>query len=270
MCDEKEAPEASQSVSAIASGAHGAQAREKRYHLPRQIYACCTHGAVVFLDARKDRYYGLGGPEMCYLLSLVEECPALDPPPQASPAQPVDLERLERLADKLIRRGLLCRGADEDHPDRSPRKDARRLPAPQIDPPQWAAAGPHSPRLRDFANFLLACLRAAWSLRRYSLEDIASRVSRSRREEGPSALPATLELARVFQKLRRWLFSEKNRCLFNSLSLIYFLQRYEYFPHFVIGVQAVPFTAHAWVQKDSIVLDGDPGRVGHFAPILVA
>jgi hypothetical protein len=180
------------------------------------------------------------------------------------------MERLERLADMLVRRGLLCRGPAEDHRDRSPRKDSQRLPVPQIDSPEWATANPHSPGLLDVANFLHACLGAAWSLRRYSLGDIASRVASSRREEGPSALPATLELARVFQRLRRWLFSEKNRCLFNSLSLIYFLQRYGCFPHFVIGVQAVPFAAHAWVQKDRIVLDGDPEKVGHFAPILVA
>lgn len=252
MCDLKEASEASQSVCAGSSSAHGPGAREKRYHLPREIYACRTHGAVVFLDASKDRYYGLGGPEMCCLLDLIDdEHTALDPQSRYSPAQPVDMERLDRLADMLIRRGLLCRGTGELHRDKSLRKDSQRLPVPQIDPPQWAAVSPHS-------------------LRRCSLEDIASRVASARREEGPSALLATLELARVFRRLRRWLFSEKNRCLFNSLSLVYFLQRYGCFPHFVIGVQAVPFAAHAWVQNDRIVLDGNPERVSHFAPILVA
>jgi hypothetical protein len=122
----------------------------------------------------------------------------------------------------------------------------------------------------DLANFLLASARAAGSLRWSSLEHIASAVTSARREEEPSALLATLELARVFQRLRRWFFSEKNRCLFNSLSLVYFLQRYGYFPYWVIGVQTAPFAAHAWVQRDRIVLDGDPEKVGHFAPILVA
>jgi hypothetical protein len=247
------------------SGAH-----EKRYRLPRQIYACRTQGSVVFLDAGKDRYYGLGGMEICRLLDLVDDCSYSDQYPQQGPTQPVDMERLERLADMLIRRGLLCRGATEDHRDKRLRKDSQRLPAPQIDPPLLASANPHSPQLVDLANFLLASVRAARSLRWSSLESIASAVTGARREEGPSALLATLKLARVFRGLRRWFFSEKNRCLFNSLSLVYFLQRYDYFPYFVIGVQTSPFIAHAWVQKDGVVLDGDPEKVGHFAPILVA
>jgi hypothetical protein len=247
------------------SGAH-----EKRFHLPRQVYACRTQGSVVFLDARKDRYYGLGGMEICRLLDLVDECSDSDQHPQQGPAQSVDMERLEHLADMLIRRGLLCRGAAEEHRDESLRKDSQRLPAPQIDPPLLASANLHSPRPLDLANFLLASLRAARSLRWSSLENIASAVTSARREEGPSALLASFELALVFRRLRRWFFSEKNRCLFNSLSLVYFLQLYGYFPYFVIGVQTVPFTAHAWVQKDGIVLDGDPEKVGHFAPILVA
>jgi Transglutaminase-like superfamily len=224
----------------------------------------------VFLDAIKDRYYGLGGVEVCCLLNLVDDCSDSDQHPQQGPTQSVDMERLERLADMLIRRGLLCRGAAEDHRDKDLRKDSQRLPAPQIDPPPLATTKPHSPRLLDLANFLLASVRAAGSLRRSSLENIASAVTSARREEGPSALLATLELARVFQGLRRWFFSEKNRCLFNSLALVYFLQRYGYFPYFVIGVQTAPFAAHAWVQRDRIVLDGDPEKVGHFAPILVA
>jgi hypothetical protein len=231
---------------------------ERRYHLPRQVYACRTQGAVVFLDARKDRYYGLGGMEICRLLDRVDDC------------QSVDTERLEHLADMLVRRGLLCRGAAEDHRDKSLRKDSQRLSAPEIDPPLLAAINPRPPRLLDLANFIQACLLSAWSLRWSSLEDIASAVTSARSEEGPSASLATLELARVFQRLRRWFFSEKNRCLFNSLSLVYFLQRYGYFPYFVIGVQTAPFSAHAWVQRDGIVLDGDPEKVGHFAPILVA
>jgi hypothetical protein len=208
--------------------------------------------------------------EICRLLDLVDECSDSDQHPQQGPTQPVDMNRLEHLADMLIRRGLLCRGAAEDHRDKLLRKDSQRLPAPQIDPPPLAAANHHSPRLLDLANFLLASARAAGSLRWSSLENIASAVTSARREEEPSALLATLELARVFQRLRRWFFSEKNRCLLNSLSLVYFLQRYGYFPYWVIGVQTSPFAAHAWVQADRIVLDGDPDKVGHFAPILVA
>jgi len=218
---------------------------------------------VVFLDARQDRYYGMGGVEIVRLLDFIE-CSDLDHCPRdANP--PGDIQRLDRLADTLIQRGLLCRASDEG--SRVPRQ---RLAPPQIDPPLLDVVNTRSPRLCDVANFFFACLRAAWSLRWYSLGAIASGITGARRDNSPSALPATLELARVFQSLQCWFFSRKNRCLFNALSLVYFLQRYEHFPHFVIGVQTAPFAAHAWVQGDHIVLDGDPENVGHFAPILVA
>jgi|SRR5581483_3845855 len=244
------------------SGTH-----QKRYRLPRGIYACRSQGAVVFLDARQDRYYGMAGVEIVRLLDFIEFSDLDQCPRDANP--PVDIKRLDRLADTLIRRGLLCRASDESG-DEGSRVPRQRLAPPQIDPPLLDVVNTRSPRLGDMANFLFACLRAAWSLRWYSLGAIASGVTHARRDNGPNALPATLELARVFQSLQCWFFSRRNRCLFNALSLVYFLQRYEHFPHFVIGVQTAPFAAHAWVQRDGIVLDGDPENVGHFAPILVA
>jgi hypothetical protein len=70
--------------------------------------------------------------------------------------------------------------------------------------------------------------------------------------------------------LRLWTFTERDRCLFSALSLIFFLQHYRCFPYFVIGVKAAPFAAHSWVQRDGLVLGGNPASVGHFVPILVA
>jgi hypothetical protein len=209
----------------------------------------------------------MGGVEIVRLLDFIEFSNFDHSPRDADP--PVDLKRLDRLADSLVRRGLLCRASDESD-DEGPRAPRQQLAPPQIDPPQLDGVNTRSPRLSDLANFLFACLRATWSLRWYSLGDIASGVTGARRDKGQTALPATLELARVFQRLQRWFFSGKNRCLFNALSLVYFLQRYKHFPHFVIGVQTAPFAAHAWVQWDRIVLDGDPENVGHFAPLLVA
>jgi hypothetical protein len=254
----------------MATDTHGPETCERRYHLPRQIYACRANGAIVFLDTRIDRYFGLGGPEIWRLFDLVDGLFESDRQPQHASASQVDPARLDQVAEKLIRRGLLCRNEDEECRDERSRREIQCLPSLQIDPPQLAEATQQPPRLRDVVNFLSACLRAAWSLRRLSLEVITSEVTSRRRKEGPTALPETLALAMKFQRLRRWLFSERDRCLFNSLSLVYFLQRYGYFPNLVIGVQTAPFAAHAWVQRDRIVLDGDPEKVGHFSPILVA
>jgi Transglutaminase-like superfamily len=235
------------------------------YYLPRQVYACRTDGGIVFLDARRDRYVGLGGASGARLGDLVVNLTDRGGTRQDLCDPAIAVEQLERLADTLIQRGLLCRGTGEGLCRRGP-----SLAPPQIDGAQADTESRRSPRLADVVNFVIACLRASWSLRWLSLGSIASRVTAARRENEPFDFVGALRLAQVFQTLRCWFFSEKNRCLFNALSLVYFLQRYGHFPYFVIGVKTTPFAAHSWVQRDRIVLDGDPASVGHFTPILVA
>jgi hypothetical protein len=99
---------------------------------------------------------------------------------------------------------------------------------------------------------------------------IASRVTAARRKEESLDLVEVFGRVQIFRRLRRLFFSEKNRCLFNALALVLFLQRYGHFPLFVIGVKTRPFGAHSWVQHEQILLDGEPASVCHFVPILVA
>jgi hypothetical protein len=252
---------------------------DRFYYLPWQIYACRTDGGIVFLDARRDRYIGLGGASSTRLGDLVVNLTNRTGARRDVRDPAVAVEQLERLADTLIQRGLLCRGTGEGL-----RRSDPSLPPPQIDAlpleinasppkregPQADTENCRSPRLVDGVNFVIACVRASWALRWLSLGSIASRVTAARPEQEPFDFAGALRLVQVFQMLRCWFFSEKNRCLFNALSLVYFLQRYGHFPYFVIGVKTTPFAAHSWVQRDRIVLDGDPASVGHFAPILVA
>jgi hypothetical protein len=296
-------------VDTLAAGRGGSRAgavgvRDGLYHLPRLIYACRTDGGIVFLDARRDRYFGLGGAKIARLADLVVNLRNRDGA-WADPRDPLAVAspQLERVANTLIQRGLLCHGSGEEA-----RGTDVSLPPPEIDaalheigaptretetlspetqasygvvaPPlsmccgdERAVAVPESRRsLRpiDVANFVMACLRASWSLRWFCLGSIAARVTAARVEENPFDFEGALRLVRIFQTLRCWGFSEKNRCLFNALSLVYFLQRYGHFPYFVIGVKTTPFAAHSWVQRDRVVLDGNPATVGHFVPILVA
>jgi hypothetical protein len=79
-----------------------------------------------------------------------------------------------------------------------------------------------------------------------------------------------VEVAQVFRGLRRFFYSEKDRCLFSALSLMYFLRRYGHCPLWVIGVNTPPFAAHSWVQDGPTALDGDPTIICRYVPILVA
>ncbi len=115
---------------------------------------------------------------------------------------------------------------------------------------------------------------AAWSLRFGTLFSIARSVGARRpRLEGHMA-PATAEAMRkavtAYQAMRPLLFTAKDRCLYDSLTLINALACEGLYPQWVIGVSARPFAAHAWVQSGPCVVNDQHERVRRFTPILVA
>jgi hypothetical protein len=241
-----------------------------QYHLASHVYACSTGEGVIFLDARHDRYFGVGGKDVMQLVSAVVElrdsCSGLAAHSESMSSEPVPfVAKRSRLVAKLVDQGLLCTGEMGTGPIRR-----KTVPAPEIIPLRTVAAQYRQLQVSDIPNFAWACVKAAWSLRRLSVESIASRVGAARGDHERFNFEQAMPLVEVFRRLRCWSFSEKNRCLFNALALIYFLQGYGHFPYFVIGVKTAPFAAHAWVQMDGVVLDGNPASVGHFAPILVA
>lgn len=241
------------------------------YHLPSHVYACRINDGVVFLDARHDRYFGLGGAKIKALADFVLNRPLGDKIQQEGALSQTLPAGLQDVADSLIQRGLLRRSSGGSDPDEDRNDRGLSLPPPAMDSPRTQAEVYRSPRVMDVIHFALACLKARLALRRWSLQTIAKHVTSARDTNHPSnCITATVELTEIFRKLRSLTFSEKNRCLFSALSLVYFLQRYGHFPYFVIGVKTGPFGAHSWLQQGETVLDGDPGAVGQFVPILIA
>ena len=249
--------------------------RDRHYSLPRHVYACRTDDGVVFLDAKRDRYFGLGGAGVMALPDFVGNWPTqpgrMTKPPMDAPdircgdPTPIPHAEVQQVADKLIEQGLLCRGGDE-----APLISRVSVPPLAMDRPGVVMESRGELGPVDFIYFALACSRALWYLKRLPLEVIASRVTAARRQEGPLDLVQVFGRVQAFRRLRRLLFSDKDRCLLNALALVLFLRRYRLFPLFVIGVKTRPFAAHSWVQHEQILLEGDPASVCHFVPILVA
>lgn len=243
------------------------------YYLPPHVYACRTPSGIVFLDAKRDRYFGLGGAHVAQLADQVIGLSGKRTVGDDAPSPAVSVAVVERVAKKLIGAGLLCleSGQTAQTAPRQPQTEAiQSIPPPDMKPVGTVSGGYPSVGAIDVVKFLWACVRASWWLRWLSLGSIASRVRAARREGLGYDVEQVLELVQRFQMLRSWSFSGKDRCLFCALSLIFFLQRYGCFPYLVIGVKTAPFAAHSWVQKDGLVLDGNPASVGHFVPILVA
>jgi hypothetical protein len=237
--------------------------RDLCYQLPEHVYACRTDDGVIFLDAKRDRYFGLGGAGVAALPHFVSNWPGGDAS-RSGQAMEVPHAEVHRVADSLIQRGLLCRGRDESPPRRT------GVPPLSVDLPKSVLEAQRSPRVVDLIYFAIACVRALWLIKRLPLVTIASRVTAARSNEGPLDLVEVFGLVQVFRRLRRLFFSEKDRCLLSALALVLFLRYYGHFPLFVIGVKTRPFAAHSWVQQGELLLEGDPASICHFVPILVA
>ncbi len=242
------------------SAASAAPAPQK-YWLARHVYLCRIPSGVVLLDLRKDKYLGLGGKALDALGQIVHGWPA-------APERVAGRTREQVLvtAEKLVSAGLLTR-------DASAGKSAAPVSLEQIamshiEPPERAPCI----RLREIAAFLIAWMRAAADLRWRTLEAVIDQVkarkqSALQRGARPDVKKAA-ELAVIFARLRAYLYTRTDRCLFDSLAFIHFMARHDQFPLWVLGVRSHPFGAHSWVQQDSVVLDDSPDRVYDYTPIL--
>ncbi|MDY0749100.1 lasso peptide biosynthesis B2 protein [Paucibacter sp. R3-3] len=133
---------------------------------------------------------------------------------------------------------------------------------------------------RRVMHFLRGSALTAWKLRYQSLETIARAVSERRRRIGahdssplPKSAAPTAAIrsgAIAYERLRPYLLTARERCLFDSMSMLEFLAAEGLFPHLIIGVKTAPFGAHAWVQCGPMVLNDQHARVRQFRPILVA
>jgi hypothetical protein len=74
----------------------------------------------------------------------------------------------------------------------------------------------------------------------------------------------------IFKSVRPFVYTRHGKCLFDSLTLTYFLSSYGVCPTLVFGVRVNPFQAHAWVQHGSYTLNTTPEYSRRFTPILAA
>jgi hypothetical protein len=241
-----------------------------RYRLATHVHLCCTADQVVLLDLRRDRYMGVGPPEMHTLAEYIQGWPTRD---DVSAAAIVAAETV-KVIQQLIAAGMLT----------SDRFGGKLAMPTAAEPPRSALIEgyvEHRSAIRssDVRHFLTASLLARVLLRRGTVKQaIAHLQSKARRRSAASsALSDTHDLdfsfardrVALFKRLRPLLFTARGACLFDSLALCLFLSRYRLFPRWVFGVTTRPFEAHCWVQHREVVFNDTPEHVGSFTPILV-
>jgi hypothetical protein len=231
---------------------------------PLVFVAHTRHGAVL-LDLVRNRYLGISHSETSILQTLVQDWPKTAAHGPSPTQNQVDEDSL---LSSLVAEGILRTDATE------PRTiDSEPVSLNGV----LVAIGdeierPVSVQMGHVAVVVWALLSRIIALRFGSISSTAQAI-RERRIANQKAgrgvnVAHVIELVCVFRRIRPYLFAARGHCLLHSLTLIRFLAHYDEFPLLVLGVRVDPWSAHAWVQHENLLLDTNPEKVCTFNPIL--
>jgi hypothetical protein len=236
-----------------------------RYALASHVFVCLRDEHLVFLDLKEDRYFALEAALTAGLGSWVSGWPVATPDGGSDAKAPIP--EATDVLEVLQGRGLLAATVP-------PGKDA--TPVTAVTPVRELTSETEpstGPGVGSWFTFFMASMLAKMALRTWPFERVIGRVRRRKELLGARADALNVERARKlvegYARYRVFLFSSKNECLNDSLSLLEFLARYGIFPNWVFGVQTRPFAAHCWVQHGDIVFNDTVEHVSGYTPIMV-
>lgn len=220
------------------------------WHLNSDISFCELDGRLFFLDIRNDRYFQLSEALEHNFLSYLKA------PNNAA----IDI-------GGLVRHGLIsqvtprqCTATIIGHPNQS-----------ALETPDFDGAVPFN-ALRD-ALLIVAMMR--WQLKTRHLRSIIQSLVDYRNIMAPQPVKKRSEFwklltesAAAFNHARPYIPIE-TCCLIDSLSMVRFLAKRGLHANLVMGVACDPFSAHAWVQYGSLVLNETLGTAQTYVPIRV-
>jgi len=217
------------------------------YRLSDRVSVCLLAGQAVFLDARRDRYFCVGGAAAKAVETLLEQ----------GLAHEAELAGLTKTG--LIEVG---EGSQAQRPCQ-PNAPVRSL----VEDPDVRPTG----CIGDYLEVAARLVAARRDVRRRPfasiLDDLGS-TKAARKALGNASPDPRLIVAAAFNGARR-LVPVKPQCLPDSLALLAFLARRGCSADLVFGVKLRPFSAHCWVQTGEVVLNDALDHATIHTPILV-
>jgi hypothetical protein len=217
------------------------------YRLREHVTFCVVGDQPVFLDVRRNRYFGVGEAAACAFQALVEQAPATD----------------DSLAT-LIKAGLI-EAAEAVTPLR-PIETLRPTHSLLEDRTVNAHAN-----ARLVAEAAMSLARARVRLKARPLLSIVHelRVRRARLGELAMSTHRALAVSAASFNAVRHLIPMRPVCLLDSLALLDVLARRGLIADLVFGVKLHPFGAHCWLQTGQTVLNDSIDRANLHTPILL-
>jgi hypothetical protein len=225
------------------AGAGGtAQQMSHYWRLSGTITACSVSGRILFLDVARDRYVALPQDRNDCFLSWLRS--PVGAPPEACCPILAELGLDDQAVPPAPTSCFVARPIAMD----SPCLDRRHV------------------RIREMLSVAHAVISARADLRSRPVADVLARYAPpSAHGSGPAAdLQARLAIFRS----ARALVPVGRLCLHDCLALIRWLGPSARGITLVLGVSALPFAAHSWMQSGAMVLDDHPESPSRYQPIL--
>lgn len=244
-----------------------------RLKLASHVRACECDGQVILLDLRRSRYLGVGASTAKALAEHVEGWPVQSAGTDSS----FSSTTIGKLTQPLVSQGLLTEAPPDSLPHALLNTTPDPLPYATVEEATASidfedAASTATIGVRQVVQFLKSAAVVAWWMRCMSLHSITLKVA-TRRERlfrpGTDSLEAMRGATAAYETLRPFVFTAREKCLYDSLALVGFLASQGALPRWVIGVKTSPFGAHSWVQCGQTVLNDQHEYVRRFRPILV-
>lgn len=213
------------------------------YRLRPGLHFCEAASSFIFLDLEQDRYFRLPARLENRFRDLVD-----DPMAAGSAAPP------------LVEAGLL-----------RPATFRQSLSRPRLVAATSSgdALGLARPGGFEVAKAVASDIWISQHLRRRRLAALLARYERLKTGRTLSSVAKDERAIRVVRayETAKLVRSPANRCLARSLAMARRLAGLRCEALLVIGVRALPFTAHSWVQSGDMVLNDTPDEVSRYTPI---
>jgi hypothetical protein len=242
----------------------GASGLASRFHFGKNAYISRLRRHWIILDIHNDQYYCVPAQQFASLAPLIHGwLPSAD---ETSRAVDRYADGANVLAAQLAAKGVLTE-------DPALARDAWQCPFVAPTSILEVAGTTSAPAFvgSQVSTFLYSCAAADYQLRRKPFESIVRAIEARRLYRPRHGLVLDLHalkgLVATFNRLRLW-YPRPYLCLFDSLALLEFLARRDFYPRWIFGVTADPFLAHCWLQDESLVLNDALSRVSGYTPIM--
>ena len=235
------------------------------YYLSEHAYVCVADGDLIVMDVRTGTYIGLTPMQSAALVRTVSGWPVNSAIYAITDA--LMLSGKDTLIDALLNKDLLTISTVAG-------KKATPISISSCSEEITSYFSDPLPRIRGLhiLVFFRAFFATTIAMRLTSFSELIKSVHlRQRRQLDQHArLSDVAILLSIYNRIRTCVFTARDACFRDSLTLLHFLSSFGIYPDWIFAVQSAPFSAHCWVQYDTALLNDSLAHVRQFTPIFCA